>query len=440
MTSQEPSETAKASTPALKMSLSDWSVLSAAILAPATLTILVPVSHYCILPLMDEFRADRGTVMFYLALGVLGQNLLAPVIGRVLTKVAPWLVMIAGAVIGAAGLFLCSIAPSLIFVALGFFITVAIGATLSGPVAGSSPLASQTIIAQRFPRIMGRAVAAQGFVQSVMSVGMPLVVAPFLTANGWRVTLGAYALVVLAYTLTMVLLFLRNAVPAAPPAGQPDPAANRGEAQSAAHDHHAAPTTRQILLSPSFWLLLLAIEPLALVVGGISPNIIPFFHDRGISVDDAKYTLAMLAAASGIGALLGGFVVDRIGPWVYLAVVATVGFLSMGALSLNVLDPAVPFITLIISVSGLGAILIVSISRLFGTAAFAPVMGLLTPFMMGSAFAGAFTGWMRDQLGSYQIVFGIMAVVLLISLLAAFLLFGAKNVGYKVARVGAQNG
>ena len=54
-------------------------------------------------------------------------------------------------------------------------------------------------------------------------------------------------------------------------------------------------------------------------------------------------------------------------------------------------------------------------------------MGLLTPFMMGSAFAGAFTGWMRDQLGSYQVVFGILTAILLVSVIASAILFSAHR-------------
>jgi MFS family permease len=424
MTSSETDQTAIAAKPSAKagvpkMALSEWTVLGAAVLAPATLAIMVPLSHYCILSFMSEFDATRATVMFYLALGVVGQNLLAPFVGRLLTKVAPWMVMLAGAVLASAGLFVCSMAPSLIVVAVGFFVTLAVGCTLAGSLGSYGPLASQAIIARQFPRVMGRAVATQHFVASLMSISLPLVVAPFLTAHGWRVTLSTAAFIVLVYTSAMVLGFLRKT-------GTASVMIDASQVH-ATSDQAEAPTTHQILMSPNFWILLLALEPIALVVGGIAPNLVPFYDDRGVSLDEAKYTLSMLAAASGVGTLLAGFVVDRIGPWIYMTVIAVVSVLSMGALSANLGDPAIPFIALIIAVSGMGATLIVAISRLFGRAAAAPVLGLLAPFMMASAFAGAFTGWLRDELGSYQAVFAIMAAVLLVSLVASVLLFRAKG-------------
>ena len=383
---------------------------------------------------MEEFNASRGEVMFYLALGVVGQNLLAPIVGRILTRVVPWIVMLAGAGVTSAGLLVCSIAPSLIAVAVALFVTVAIGCCLSGLVASSAPLPSQAIFARQFPRIMGRAVAAQGLLISVMSISMPIVFAPVITEHGWRFTLAATGIAVIVYMPAVILLFLRKAAPIA---------SSKSQVVDAVQSHStinplAVPTTRQIMASPNFWLLLLALEPLALVVGGIAPNLVPLYHDRGVSLDEAKFALSTLAASSGLGALLAGFVVDRIGPWIYLVVLSAFSFLAMVALSLNVSDPLIPLVILIVSVSGVGATLIVAISRLFGTSAFAPVMGLLTPFMMGSAFAGAFAGWMRDQLGNYQVVFGIMAGLLVIAVVAALILFFTKRAGNDVGRACVQ--
>ena len=330
--------------PKPKMGLSDWLTLSATIAAPGVLSIMVVLSHYTIVPLMAEFHAPRATIMFFLALGVVGQILFAPIVGRVLTKVAPWKVMLTGVVFVSAGLYLASLAPSLILIMAAFFFTLAIGCTLSAPVASSTPLASQAIIARQFPRIMGRAVAVQGVIISIASIAMPLIVAPYVTAHGWRITVATAAVVALLYTVPMILLFLRKAgVATAAPAA--------ADARSAIVAE-GAPTTRQILSSPNFWLLLLALEPMVLVVNGIAPNIIPFFADRGISVDAAKYTLSALAASSGVGALIGGFVADRIGPWIYMTVISIGCLLGMAALTLNLWDPGIPFIIFILSISG----------------------------------------------------------------------------------------
>ena len=404
-----------------KLRGSDWLMLAALVTAPVFVAMAAGLGPFIILPLMDEFHASRGTVMFYLALGTVGGNLLSPFVGRALTMIPPWIVMLTGAIIGCSGLLLASMAHSLVFVALGFFAALAIGAVFCGL------MSAQTIMARKYPTLMGRAVSGFVVVSGVFGVGMPLVAAPFLTEHGWRVTLATAAMIAITFSTSLIFFFLRKtggpSTLAAPMHVQPDHAPSNPKLLG----HDKAPTTLEILRSGNFWLMLIALEPLALVMGAIFPNLIPFYHDRGVELDQAKYAFSALAASALIGALLGGILVDRIGPWRYLAIISGVAFLGVGALSLDLGPPVVSLVAIVLGVAGIGAAFGVAITQLFGPAAFAPVFGLLAPFQIASAFAGALTGWGRDQLGSYEIVFGILSFILLISFIAALALMRTKR-------------
>lgn len=407
--------------PPAKLTGPEWVLLCAAVAPPTILGLVAVLSNFLVIPLLEEFHTSRAAVMFYLSLGMIGGNLSGPIVGRILTMLPTGTVMLAGVMVASAGLLLASFAPSLILVSAAFVAAMAIGCTLCGP------LTCQTIVARRFPNLLGRAVAAQAMFGALLAIAMPLVVAPFLTAYGWRPTLAITAVIFIVATPPIILLFLRKEGPASVVVGHAPTlgAAQTGDAQV------APPTTREIMTSPTFWILLIALEPIAMVLGSVIPNLIPLYHDRGVGLDQAKYVFAMVGASALVGALVAGFIVDRIGPLIYLAIIASVGCAAMSILSLDIIDPAIPLVILMMALSGMGSVFGVAVNRLFGPAGFAPVLGLFAPFMMGSAFAGAGAGWMRDQFGSYQIVFAILAVALLISLASALLLLASKRAQQK---------
>ncbi len=105
-----------------------------------------------------------------------------------------------------------------------------------------------------------------------------------------------------------------------------------------------------------------------------------------------------------------------------MAGIAALSTLGLGAISAGIGNPAFWFIAIYLGVAGVAPTLAVGVERLFGTAAYPPIMGLVGPFLLLSAFSGAGTGWLRDHLGSYLPVFAIIAALCAVSLVASLLL------------------
>jgi hypothetical protein len=151
-------------------------------------------------------------------------------------------------------------------------------------------------------------------------------------------------------------------------------------------------------------------------------GVIAFLAERGVATQEAGYVLAGIGASAAIGALSIGTIVDRTHPAWVIAGVAILATISLTAVATGIGNPAIYFIAMYAGLAGVAPTMAVGVKRLFGVVAYAPIAGLIAPFLLLSAFSGAGTGWLRDHLGSYQPVFGMMAVLCAVSLLAALLL------------------
>jgi cyanate permease len=388
----------------------------AAIVAPGIAGAVPGISSFLVLPFVDEFHVTRGETLLYFGLGAIFAGALGPVAGRLLVTRAPWTLMLFGAIAISAGLYGASLAPSLLLAVLGFLVAHTLGGVFC------SGLAGQTIIVRTFPERLGIVAGVQIVAIGLAGVAISLVLAPVLAAHGWRFALAAVALTLLAVLPGLILLFLRGKAP--PPTTTPEAAHGDGASNA------IAPTSLQILSAPAFWLVLLALEPATLVAGALGGNLIPYYDDRGVDLQNASYAMATISGASALGALSIGFLADRVIPALMLAGIAAVAFVCMCGLTFDVGVPVVWLGLTFFAMSGLGPALSATMRHYFGAAGYAPSVGMLGPFMIVSAFAGAIAGWMRDLLGDYQLVFAILAAGMLVSLVASLLLLKARPCVY----------
>jgi len=390
---------------------SDRAMLAAAVLVPGLLGGVQGLGNFLVLPLMTEFTAPRGTVIFLIEIGTLGMYLTIAAVGRLLTIVAPWIIMLVGALIAGAALLGLSAAPTLGLAATGFIVAQSLGLGLCGLIA------SQTIVVRRAPERQGAVSGAQTVALALTGVAMPLIVAPQIVAHGWRATVAWCGIGVLILLPVLILAFLRVRPIAAPPASM-----TSTEETHAGQDGDAIPTTAQILSNAAFWILMLAIVPIAILAQALAVNIIPFYAERGVNLEQASYVLAGVGAGAAIGAITIGFIVDRLHPALVMAAVAGIAVIGMALLSLQIVPPAPVFIIMMGTLAGVAPTLNVAVRRYFGRAGYAPVVGLVGPFLMLSAFSGAGTGWLRDTLGSYHDAFWVLTAFIAASFLASLLL------------------
>ena len=408
---------AEAETPKkAKLASADLVVLVAAIAATAILGAAGGLTNFFVMPLMQEFDATRGAVLFFFAFGPVGVTVLAPFVGRLLTFIPPWIIMTVGVFGTSATLIMASMGSSMPMASIGIVAMHAISWVLCGS------LVCQTIVVSRVPQILGLVIGAQSMTTAALGVVIPLLIAPFLTDHGWRATLLATAVIVLILALPLILLFLRgegNRTPKIKPVAVGEVSASPVEAPV----KEIAPTTGQILRTPTFWILLLALEPMAMIGLALTPNLIPFYADRGVGLEQVSYLLSAIGALAIVGAMASGIIVDRLGSATYFMINGAISAGALIALTFNLGPPAIWFCVLFLGVSGMGPTLGVAVKAAFGAAGYAPTMGLFAPFMLTSAFAGAGAGWVRDHFGSYQLVFAFLAIAMIVSASAGAMLF-----------------
>jgi len=388
-------------------------MLAGAVVAPGILGGAPALGNFLVLPMVESFGVSRATVLFCLALGVLGYNFFLAIAGRILTSIEPWRAMLLGVVVAGAGLLGASAAPNFGLAIAGFLLANIVGAALC------STLTGQTLVVRNLPQRVGVVSGAQTVAVAAAGVALPLVVAPILSQHGWRFVLAAIGAFVLVTVSAIILALLRTR----PTSSKPVEAEHSSGEQN---QSGKPPTTVQILSAPAFWLLLLAIEPVAILAGALAANLIPFYHDRGVDLQHTSYVLAAIGLASALGALSVGFIADRIAPNIVMAVIATNGLAGMIAITLNLGALEIILPVIFFGLGGLSPALGVAMRRYFGAIGYAPALGLFAPFMMVSAFSGAGAGWMRDQFGSYQNVFLVLTVVMVIAFSASLLLLLLK--------------
>ncbi|GLR68074.1 MFS transporter [Acidocella aquatica] len=366
------------------------------------------LGNFLVLPLMSNFHASRGTVIFLIEMGWFGMYIASPIVGRVLLRIEPWMVMLFGTIAAGAAFLVASSATTLGVAAAGYIIAQTLGFGCCGL------LTSQTIIVRRFPEKLGVFSGTQTVALAGMGVILTLIVAPSIVAYGWRMVVTVYAIVLLVVVPGLVLFVLRGRTVPKGPEKIPVEATAVINAPPA-----GVPTMKQILAMPSFWLLVFAIVPVGILAQAISVNVIPFYAERGIDTRHAGTVLAGIGAAAAVGALSIGKIVSYANPAVVIAVIAAIAIAGMAVLSLNAGPPALVFIIVYAALSGVAPTLAVGVQRIFGNIAYAPILGLVGPFFLLSAFSGAGAGWLRDRLGDYQHVFGILGMLMVVSLLSA---------------------
>ncbi len=378
---------------------------------PAVLGGGVPaLTNLFVLPLMHEYDASRATMILLIELGMVSGLLVGPVVGRLLLRVAPWIIMLIGALGGSIALLTASFSIHLAVTMTGFGLAHMFGAAFSGV------LAAQTFVVRRNPERLGVVCGGQTVMSAVFGAILSLAIPPIMASHGWRTASSAYAAIALTLMLALILGLLRSPDRSEVriPSGTPEP--------TKAREPQRIPGTLVILRMGHFWLLMAAIIPLSIAALSISINVIPFFADRGIGTQQASIVLAGIGAAAAIGALSVGAIVERFHPAKAMVGIAALATIGLGAVAADIGNPAFFLVAIFLGLSGLAPILAVGVKRLFGAAAYPPVFGLAGPFLLLSAFSGAGTGWLRDHMGSYLPVFGIIASLCALSLIASLFL------------------
>ena len=184
----------------------------------------------------------------------------------------------------------------------------------------------------------------------------------------------------------------------------------------------------QLLADGYFWGIVMCVG--LITCGGIviSSHLFAFVTDIGVDATRAALLMTIVGTSSMAGALLFGWVADRIGARITVGLIA---FMQVALWSVMLAVPQYNVIALLLLGMGLGAggvhpAFAAMIGNTYGRDSFGAALGLATLFMLPFTFAAApVAGWIFDASGSYNYAF--MTQIGAFALGAAVLLGAFRN-------------
>ena len=258
---------------------------------------------------------------------------------------------------------------------------------------------------QRLGLIFALAMSGSGFGQLLT----PIIAQQVTAASDWRMAYAVLAGVVLLVSVPNALFLLKEnpRFRAAPEADQPPvPGLTFGE------------TVR----TPTFWLLASGFLLVCLILGGGMIHLAPMLIGHGYTPAAAASLVGLCGASSLVFRPIGGYLLDRFGPFA----VATVAFVAAGLGMLCVLPSADPRLAALapllmgLALGVEGDVLPYITRQFFGMKAYALTYSrLLVGTMVGAVFGATVMGFLYDLSGGYGfglLVFASMTAISIILL------------------------
>ena len=391
-----------------------WNVVSLTLIFQA---ISIGILIYCfalfVVPWLETFDSSRGKVMIAITALQLGVGLLSPFAGRAMDALPMRWLVIVGATSMASGLMLASLATAMWQIVALYALVLPIGMALAGP------LAAQTLVTRWFLERRGMALGISAIGTSIGGFAFPFLTSALIENYGWRPALQSLAALTLIGVIPASFWILRRQPPQAAIIGadsQDDPssAAARADAREW--------KVPEILRTRMFWIAVAAFLPINAAFGAIQFNLGALTRDLGHPSTYAALLISLSSACMIGGKFAFGAAADRVDHrWLYYLMAGGMG----GSLVMLIGTPSLSTLILaagLMGVAGGGILTLMAViygSR-FGAASFGRVMGLGMMFITVASLGPVFSGWIHDVTGSYDIAFGLFALLFVPSALAVY--------------------
>jgi MFS family permease len=359
----------------------------------------------------DHFVRELGWSRSAVTLGnTLGKVLVGPLFGflagLIIERLGPRKPMVVGLLLAAvalAGLGHVDVYASFIL----FYILNALAYVLAGP------LPNQVLLSDNFRERRGWAMGI-----AYVGIGIGFFCAPqlakLLMAHfGWRNSLTAFGIIVVAVGMPLVLLL------------------KEGERRGPVAARGPAPSLRGVFTNRNFYLLALGSFASVGTVGGANQHLkllLTLDQHRGQS--EALNIISVVAAVSLIGRLGAGWLADRIGPKkvmliIYVLVASAALILASGAAGDSIYFFAVVFG---LGLGGEYMIIPLMAGELFGVAVLGRVMGIILTFDgAAEALFPWVVGKIHDRTQSYTLGFEMLTALAVFGAIAVALLPGSRR-------------
>ncbi|HJU61841.1 MAG TPA: MFS transporter [Candidatus Binatia bacterium] len=393
-----------------------WFVLSLCFLTTLTSSGVRSSPSVLIHPLEAEFDWSRTLIASAISMNLLLFGIAAPISGFLIDRFGPRKVMI-----GSLTLLIAGVSGTMVMTEFWQFFLV--WGVIVGLGAGGVGSVLTATVGNRW--FVARRGLALGILGSASSTGqiifLPLFMA-MITYAGWR--MGSMALIIVAIILLpLIYLFMRDdpSEIGLEPYGAGQPGAAISAAATSLRGmpaKNAAITARQVISHPTFWLLAGSFFVCGGTANGlIGTHLIPHEIEIGIPQIAAASLLGLMGALNMVGTIFSGWMIDRVQPQKWLALVY-----ALRGLSLLLLPFVQGYFGLVIFavIYGLDWFATVPPSMAltadtFGKQNVGKVYGwIFMSHQIGAAIMASAAGALRTSMGDYQFAFlsgGVIAMI-----------------------------
>ncbi len=371
--------------------------------------------------ILDEFGWERGLTAGAFSFGFLVSAVLSPLLGRLMDRRGPRLVMELGALLIAAGLFLATLTrePWHLYLTLG--ILVGAGSVCLG-YSGQS-----LFLPNWFVRRRGLAISIAFSGVGIGSIVLLPWLQTLIESSGWRAAATAFAVLTFVVLVPLNLL-LRHRPQDIGLSPDGDGAAQSAHAaRSNIVDHAWAAidwTLARAMRTARFWWI--AVAYFAGLFGWYAVQVhqTKYLVEIGFSARDAAWALGAVSLAGIPGQIVLGYLSDRIGrEWVWTA--GNLGFVGCYLTLLLLKDmPTLPLLYAMVLLQGMlgyGVTSVVSAipAEIFEGRHYGTIFGtLMLAGIAGGAAGPWLTGALFDAQGSYTLAFWIAIALDVLSIIA----------------------
>lgn len=365
---------------------------------------------------MDDFGVGRTEIALVISLTLFTGSCLAPFLGYLIDRLPLKAIISVGAAWMAIGYVLLRSVESY----AGFFVVLVCFQGVAWGTMG--PLMQTKIMVNWFARNRGVALGVAIMGISVAGIVMPTVATFFASELGWRDTYGLYAIVLILVVIPMTLWLVKQdpSVVGQYPDGANEPPVFHQTVPQQAMDSEPGfiATYKEFLTSKAFWSVVITFGLMNGVYSAMITHL-PNYLIRELDFDlyDASFVLGVAGASAIAGKIAFGWLMDHFDAkkTVMLAVTAyfssTMLFIFFQSYSLIMIAAGL----FGIGFGGMVPVRSVLLARLFGSAKFSRVNGMLAFFLAPATFWVLITGYIADEFGTYVVAFEVWAVSFLLA-------------------------
>lgn len=361
-------------------------------------------------PLQQEFGWDRTAISVTAVLSMLLYGGLGPLVGRLADRYGPRLVLVASILLTGVGILASSTMSRIWQFHLYYGIITSIGA------GGAATVTAAAMVSRWFAE---RRALVLGLTGAAMSAGQLLMLplaAHLELSYGWRWSFAGMGLILVLLILPLIMLFVRD-----DPADMGLKPYGTGIAMAGASGPVESLKTTSLVEAgrhPAFWLLAGSFFVCGYTSTGlIGVHLIPHAVDHGFPKMTASGAMGLMGAMNVVGTMASGYICDRYGKRIPLAIyyflrglslffllgVSSVTELNLFAIlfGLNYISTVPPTVTLTADLFGKR-----SVGMLYGWIFFS--------HQIGAALASYVGGLVYDLTGTYDWAFisaGILGVL-----------------------------